>query len=261
MKGHITGASRTSTSRSGSSAGSEDVAARPPAGHLLPTLGASLAATSTAFQAVKDFVSTARQELEQLRGRLRFGRQWQQLDVQQEEQEQEEPPRSPSPTPVGSLQALLAMLQQPEQQRQQRQSGEIGRLQPLQLPGGWGSSSPDFSPTGEPTSAGASGPAPGWSTIDAGSPGVGWQSGRPGSATSSPGHSPAYNPARYVSPTKLPGRLPSVHHPQAIQAELEGVMAAVAHISQELEAFEQVGVRMGWGSAALEKGRDSRSSL
>jgi hypothetical protein len=245
MLGRIAGRAHGSSSGRVAVGRSEALPLAPgPSPSQLRTLQQALAATRSAFQSVKDYVGTAGQELQQLRASSQLSRCWQ-LQHEEEQQAQQEhapPPGSPgpsSPAPVGSLQALLALLQPPPA-GQGPECSAAPAPAPSQLPrlAGreglsvrvQGGSAPAYSAAGE-----SSPPPPRspdwWSGIDAGSP----RSGSPWQG-SSPACSPSYNPARYASPTKLP----SVHHPEAIQAELEGHLAAMMHIRQELEDFEKV---------------------
>ena len=252
MLGRIAGVGRPAS-------GSGNTSGRPEAGAAallaegralsqLPSLREALAATQAAFAAVKEYVNSAGQEMEQMRSaaQLRFGNE----QGQRQRAVEEVPPGSPapsSPPPAGSLQSLLALLQQPatgpasqQQQQQQVQQQSAPGLQPLRLPPP-GTRAAERDPlSASPGRAAAEPPSPfspyavhSWSGIDTGSPAV---MRPPSPPLGSPGPSHGYNPARYASPTKLP----SVNHPVAIQAEVEAHMAAAAHIAQELEAFEQV---------------------
>lgn len=237
--------------RIGSTCAGAQSAGAAPAASQLPSLGQALTATRGAFQAVKGFVSAAGEELHQLRGGLRFGmgeKRRQQREDAQAQQEGHPPPTSPPPQPVGSLQALLALLQPAPASPE---SAAVQPWQHVQLPAvprdpGLVAQQADGWPPGSPGSCTAEQPSPHfpqwapphWSAIDTGSPGLGMPLRAPGlHAPGSAGGSPSYNPARYASPTKRS----FFHHPEAIQAEMEGHVAAAAHIRRELEAFEQVG--------------------
>ncbi|GAB4821794.1 hypothetical protein N2152v2_008840 [Parachlorella kessleri] len=252
MLGRIAGKNAGRAIRQGIAASvRQDVPQQP---RQLLTQSQALAATRNAFQSVKDYVAAAQQELRDLRGSLwRFGRQWQQQErrvegMRQQQMQQPGSPASPDPPPLGSLQALLALLQKPSAGAKATSAPAspshctrpllTAASQPHPLPQavGWAAavrdttlkrdpscSSPDLASARSPEGSGSPSLAP-------------WLPGRHGTTSSPAGRlSPAYSPSRYASPTKLP----SVLHPQAIQAELEGHTAAVAHITRELQSFEQ----------------------
>lgn len=230
--------------------------------HQSPTFGQSMESSRAAFQAVKDFVGAARQELQGMRAGLRF---CPAACKAQEAAVQHLAPPVPSDTaPVGSLAGLLTLLQPPPQQQQQQQPLghqqhqdsrqarllmlESPRTQHLQQrPAAQLADRRDRDPFDTPSEnlthempPSPQPPAmPAWPCIDEGSPGM-WSLR---STSCSPAHpeppSPAYDPARYASPAKHGSR----RQLGVINAEMDCHLAAVGHIREELDRLEQVGMR------------------